>query len=524
MLTRQIRTASIVLALVLTATTAAADETPAPVGIAADDQMKTPEQIAEALGIQAAPLSLVDALRTALKTNPALQVAVVEVDIAQSSVLQARGLDDWLLMAGAQYTRRRTDPVSDSPFQNLGSDTLRGDVQILKPLSTGGTLGLKFDLPFARNKFRIEAGGVAQESTSDEWEPAVTLSLTHPLLAGRGSAVARANQRRARATLTTAELRRQTEAVIELQKVIDAYWELAFSYRDLEIRQGSLELAREQLRVVQAQVEVGRLPKVDALAVEQAIAGGEELVLAGEIALADRSLTTRETLGLPISASEIYIAAVDLPDASGDPVDLQKTLARALENNPGLRILKSGTKLEEIDLEVAQNALLPSLDLSAVAGPLGRSDKLGDAFERLVKFETFSLVVGVDLTVPIGNHAAKGQVAAAKARMRKTKLDVADAERVLIAQTVRLANTLRASRKRLDVTKRGVELARENLSAERARYDVGRATLFDVLARQESLRNAAVREVRARVDYLKARSMVDYVTGDLLANYGLELR
>ena len=61
----------------------------------------------------------------------------------------------------------------------------------------------------------------------------------------------------------------------------------------------------------------------------------------------------------------------------------------------------------------------------------------------------------------------------------------------------------------------------ENLNAEKARYDVGRSTLFDVLARQDALRSAQIREVRARIDYLKGRSMVDYVTGDLMTRYGL---
>jgi len=487
---------------------------------------QTAQEIAAKLGVKAQPLSLVDALRTALKTNVALQTAVVEVDIAHAQVMAARGVDDMVLAADARYTRRRSDAVSGSPFQNTGFDNLDSSVSLTKPLRSGGSLGIKFDFPFSRQQFFVDTGGIAgsSESTSDSWEPALTLSFAHPLLRGRGSRVARVAERRARAGESTAEVRREASAALELENVINAYWELAFAYRDLEIRQGALDLAREQLRVVQAQVDVGRLPRVDALAVEQAIAEREEQVVLGEIQLADRSLAARETLGLEIAPDQIYLAATDLPAASGEPIDVEVTVKLALANNPGLRILRSAAALDDLDLEVAENALLPTLDFSAAAGPLGRDSDLGGAFERMFKFNTFTITAGANFVMPLGSTAAEGQVAVARAGKRRTRIQIADAERLLMSQVVRAANLLRASRTRLDVTARGVKLGVENLNAEQARYDVGRSTLFDLLMRQDALRQSQVREVRARVDYLKARATVDYVTGSLLASYGLVMK
>ena len=483
-------------------------------------------EIAAKLGVKARALTLVEALRTALKTNATLAQSVVEVDIAHAQAMATGGADDMILSADARYTRRRSDPVAGSPFQNTGNDQLDTSVGLVKPLRSGGSLGIKFDLPFSRQQFFIDTGALSgtSESTSDSWEPALTLSFAHPLLRGRGSAVARAAERRARAAQSTAEVRRDAQALLELQKVIDGYWELAFAYRDLEIRQSALELARKQLEVVQAQVDVGRLPRVDVLVVEQVIAEREEAVVLGEIALADLSLTGREALGLEISPTEIYLAAVDLPAASGDPVDVEDTLRRALAGNPALAILRSSEQLDDIDLEVARDALRPTLDFNVAAGPLGRGDTMGDAFDRLVKFKTFTITAGASFTMLLGATAAEGSVAATRASARLRKLQIADAERLLVSQVVRLANSLRASRQRLDVTARGVALGVENLNAEKARYDVGRSTLFDVLARQDALRSAQIREVRARIDYLKGRSMVDYVTGDLMTRYGLAAR
>ncbi len=486
---------------------------------------RSPAEIAQSLGYNATGLTLVDALRGAIKTNTTLAIAVVEVDIAHAQVMQALGLDDFQLQINGDYTHQKADPVSGAPFQNTGLDQVHGSIGLTKPLRTGGTLGIKFDLPFSRQSFLVDAGALGTtKSSSDSWSPALQLSFNHPLLRGFGTAIARARQRSAAASLTAANIKQSAEAIQELQKVVNAYWELAFVYRDYEIKESSLELAREQLKVTQAQVDVGRLPKMDALAVEQAVAEREEQVLEAKIALADRSLVAREALGMPISAHAIYLAASDLPATDGGAIDVDATLKKALVNNPGLRMLRATTEIDQINIEVARNALMPELDLSATFGPVGRSDTAGDAFDRLVKLKTYNAFVGAQLSVPIGNHAAKGTLEAARAGQRRTTMQIADAERLLVSQTVRLANQAQAAGQRLQVTRKAVELAILNLDAEHSRYDVGRATLFNILERQDALRAAQEREVRARVDYLETKAAVDYVTGDLLTSYGLALR
>ena len=116
--------------------------TPTPAPVAAPEPppvastTPTPE-IAAKLGVKARALTLVEALRTALKTNATLAQSVVEVDIAHAQAMATGGADDMILSADARYTRRRSDPVAGSPFQNTGNDQLDTSVGLVKPLRSG---------------------------------------------------------------------------------------------------------------------------------------------------------------------------------------------------------------------------------------------------------------------------------------------------------------------------------------------------------------------------------------------------
>ena len=141
-------------------------------------------------------------------------------------------------------------------------------------------------------------GGLSQDCTV--YNSNVSLSFVHPLLRGFGAEIVQANIRRQRVQRDQALLNRQTRASNVLRDVIQGYWELAYSTRDLQIRQAAVELAQEQLRVTQAQIDVGRLAPIDKAAVEQAIGERMQEVVVSEQSLIFRTMDLRRLFGMPI--------------------------------------------------------------------------------------------------------------------------------------------------------------------------------------------------------------------------------
>ena len=69
-----------------------------------------------------------------------------------------------------------------------------------------------------------------------------------------------------------------------------------------------------------------------------------------------------------------------------------------------------------------------------------------------------------------------------------------------------------------------IEAATLDLAAERARFEVGRASNFDVLRRQEELAQARLHVLHARHDYLRTEASLESLTGAILPHHGVTLR
>jgi outer membrane protein TolC len=349
------------------------------------------------------------------------------------------------------------------------------------------------------------------------------VTFAQPLLRGFGEENRNAVRIRARASLTVQELERENTAGNIVRDVIQAYWELAYAAQDVEIRKQSLALAREQLRITQAGIDVGKLAKTESLAIEQAIASREEELLLAEQNRSERAIELRRLVGMEIGPGEIELQATDRLDIVGSEPDMDKTLASAMQNNAQLRTVRALGKSARIEVAIADNGLLPSLIFGAGAGPAGQAETFGDAFSNMAGFNSFAVVGTLTFSAALGNHAAKGARDVAEGNLRKVKMTEQDISSQIAAQVVRAVNAVRSAKKRMDVSAKATQLAAQNVDLEKARWEVGRTTNFEVLKRQDELAQSQLREARAHADYLKAVSVLDWLTGDILPRYGIEL-
>lgn len=100
--------------------------------------------------------------------------------------------------------------------------------------------------------------------------------------------------------------------------------------------------------------------------------------------------------------------------------------------------------------------------------------------------------------------AARGARTAARQGLRKAQLTEEDVRNQLAAAVARLCVSARTARQRADVLAGSMDAAALDLAAERARFEVGRSTNFDVLRRQEEVAQVQLGQARARVDEVKA--------------------
>jgi outer membrane protein len=503
-----------------------------------------PDDGTSAEAVQARParnMTLRAVLDAVVQQNPGLARSATDVASAEADVLTAMGVDDWLLSVTGAWARIRNE--SGQVFQPLASDTFSTSAELSRGLPTGGTV--KLDLDGSYNDGQYAVSTEAPPIRSSVWSSSLIASINQPLLGGRGKRVARAEQRRARVARDAAALQREIVALDTIRDVVRAYWELAYASRAVEIQRGSLELAREQLRITEAAVRSRVSSPSEILAVRHAIAVREQTVMLAEVEVSERSLALRRLAGLEIGPGEIDIAATDAlarqpaagQRAAGQPgavqpvpgqlatghlvIDLDAAIEQARASNPRLALARTSGATADIGMELAEDTLRPRLDLSAQVGPTGSIAEM----ERLPRQAGPGYTAGATLTYTgsLGQSSARGGRDRAREQTQRARIDLAEAERELAVSVVRAVDLVRVARKRIDVSELAVQLAEQNLASERTLFQAGETRNFDILARQDELAQAQLSRERASADYHQAVADLEALTGELLPRHGVEL-
>jgi len=474
----------------------------------------------EANASAARKLALAETLQTAVRQNPDLERATIDISVAEASVLQSLGLDDWVVTGTGTWTRTRIPSSPTNPFVTSAT-RYSLSAGVAHGLRTGGSISI--DANGSLNQTSCIDFMTGQPYDCNEYRGGVSLTLFQPLLRDRGERVARAAQRIAAVERDATALAREGVALNTVRNIIQAYWELAYAAREIEIRKGSLELAEEQLRITRAGIDAGAIAPTESLALEQGIAVREEAILLSEIAVSQRSLELRRLIGLEVGPGEIDIEASEPPAIADRDFDLDATITRALDRNPSLAILAKTDEANRIEIEITENGLRPRLDATISAGPNSTGDELGNTVEEIAKLKSYSVSASLSYEHTLGNRAAEGARERSRQQALRTRVDLETGKRETAVAVVNAVNLVRSARKRIEVTQKSIDLAEKNLDTEKARFEAGDATNFDILRRQEEIEQAQLSHERAIVDYMQAIALVDSLTGDLLDRYGIRI-
>jgi HAE1 family hydrophobic/amphiphilic exporter-1 len=276
--------------------------------------------------------------------------------------------------------------------------------------------------------------------------------------------------------------------------------------------------------------------------------------LAGSANGGAATATASGTATSPASAAAATTPSTDAASAaSGQPltnagaaVDLQAALHDAAQLRPELADAAARVKLQDVEIESARDRLKPQVDLVAnyttrgLAGALNSNaiafgglplvipddlqGGLGGALDSLARQRFPDASVGVSVNVPLGNRAAKADLATAESARRQAVTGTErDAQR--IAVEVRNAVTaLQTAGQRLDAARAGRDAAAVQLQAEQDRFGAGMTTTFLVLTRQNDLIAAEVTESAALAAYRRALSELARARGTLLRDRNIDIR
>jgi outer membrane protein TolC len=457
--------------------------------------------------------SLPDLLQIAVRQSPALQTAKLDIAIAEAQIQQTWARRDWVLTAEARGQWSQSGLVAGVTVGSSRSLSVTADITRMIP--TGGTIGLHAGTAYQKTESAM--------FQSEYWSDDLAVTITQPLLRGFGTSIYNANEQRARIARDAAVLGRRAAALTTVQEIVSAYWDLVLAQRQVAITEQSLTLARERLRITEIGAQGGKIAKAEIPAVQQIIATREEEVLGGELGVLERSIALRRAVGMEINAGELGLRVATELETKDQGWTVGPLLERAYAASPELAQLSKQEAGATIEIDVTENGLLPRLDLTLSFGPVGTAETFGGAAKNVVKFSELQAQGSLTFQQSLHRDDVKGRSRELRLGREKVRVNANDV-RLQIAQTMaRAIAQIELAKRRVVLSQRAIDLAIENIRIETDRFNLGKATNFDVLNRLEEQRQAELRKAQAMIDWHKAETVVQALTGDLLPTFGISV-
>lgn len=186
------------------------------------------------------------------------------------------------------------------------------------------------------------------------------------------------------------------------------------------------------------------------------------------------------------------------------------TLRNALRSHPELDVMKLEQQVVQNKVALADNALLPKLDLTA---SIARD--VGAGTESLEGTET---KVGLSFSYPLGNRKAKAERAQLQSKQRELSHKLTSTEQSIVQRFEQALIYWSQAKDIVALQSENAALAKTLSVVEKTRFDAGDSDMFVLNARAQNEIKAKIKEIKAKVDLLKAELML-YKEAGLLYSF-----
>jgi outer membrane protein len=474
-------------------------------------------------------------------TNPAVQ----NLSESTTGFTYAPGptvpLFDPQLIGEAGYLRR-SDTVTLTPVAGTtGNESqplqfVEANVAYLEGFSTGAQLEATVN-----NDSQVISGANSQYNPFST--PSTSVTLTQPLLRGRGRDVNLRYLRIARTTNKISRLLFEQQVLETIYGTSRLYFDLVSLGENVLVKQESLRAATKLRDDDKDQVDQGTLAPIELTRAEALASSSEfDLIQAQglyrqqEVILKTQLLRTASPV---FSARFTEIVPTDhiIVPAQFAPLDTEDLIAQGLARRPDLAQADLQIEVGKISANASRNAALPQLNVYANVETRGTTEQ---AYEILGSIGTgqptipqnFSLgslrtstiyQAGVQLTLPLRNRVAMADAARDAVQLRQvqahTEKLAAQAREEIEAAVVAVQTAEAAYR----AASKSRDYQQQLLDAERDKLSVGQSTDLLVLQNEAYLAQARSTEIAARSNWMKAHIELDRALGNLLEKNHIEL-
>jgi outer membrane protein len=513
-------------------------------------------------------LSLQDAVELALKNNRDLEVERINIEASLFGVTGAQGRYDPIFSFGPNYTSR-TLPVASilggGPEGAVASDSVAWNTSLRQLLRSGGNFTLFFE------NSRDTTNNVFT-NLNPLFNTSLGFNFTQPLFRNLKIDAPRREIQVARKQVALSDAQFRLKVIETVTAVVQSYWDLAYAYNDLEVKQETARWALNQLEINRRLAAAGTLAEVQIVEAEAELQRREGDVLVA-MEIVNRAQNALKQLVLPDRKDAFWAESfkpTDKADLKPLTLGLGDAIQKALAARPELEQLGLQSELNAIDTVFSRDQTKPQLDLLAgylstgLAGALLNLDNpfsaqneiflnrlndlsrlaglpaiqpipqgslpskligsYGSSLSNLINQDFRTFQVGVTLNFPIRNRTAQANLARTLAAGRQLQTLRQRVEQLVEADVRNALQAVVTAAKRVESARSGRTASQSQLDSEERRFRVGETTNFFVLTRQNQLSEARSREMRALADHNIAVAQLQRAIAATLETFNIQLK
>jgi outer membrane protein TolC len=298
------------------------------------------------------------------------------------------------------------------------------------------------------------------------------------------------------------------------------YWDWQVAVKQADVVKRALAVAEERYRMVEGRSKAGAVAPIDVVEAQEEVQRRREAAIAAQRKVEYEQYKLALFLwedGQPVTPRPEWAPEFQGETPLPSEEDVAAFKADAAEDRPEVRDLYIEARLNNIELKLAKNSLLPKLTFAG-----------GPAVGSLYWIGGFGYNMQLRFSMPLFNRGPRGKVLHAQAEQERLAWKQAYTERSVAIDVDNWLSAIVRARDRVKAGTEALRLAKTLEEGERARFNMGATSVLFVNLRERAVVEAAYELYRAQADYVVARGGLLWARGalskaldeNILAKYG----
>lgn len=429
--------------------------------------------------------------------HPLLALAYLKQEAASAQRLEKQGAFDPIMKAG-------------SGFKRFNSSAALGKVQEVVESYFSVDFLSRYGIR-VRTGINLAIGDIKTPTYPTGEGGEYYVDITVPLF--RGAGINPESAQESKAFLRedqTEHLLRQTELLL-LPDALNHYWRWVGARKKKAVEQALLDTAKFRAHAVQQKIDKGLLATINGIEAEREVQKRMGRLYKAERALQQAAYKLAAFLWLDNLIPDLTPKPEQAPLTLTKPVkysshDLAQGKQQALQNRPELQILDLAKSMAKIDRQLAENTLLPQIDLFVTPGYQAGYGAIEKGAE---------VMAGVSMSLPILQRRAKANIEQASIAIKKLTIQERQTIRMIMLEIADHFSAVNTTYDRYQAAEQELSFAQQLESGEKTRFEYGDSTLFLVNRRERATGEAKLDLIDVLVEYHQAVAGFRAATGNL---------